>query len=48
MGLSSGRQPLPYGHSTGAAVDIEGLAVCYAAFANDSDSIFSHSYLRTI
>ncbi|KIM57659.1 hypothetical protein SCLCIDRAFT_1219350 [Scleroderma citrinum Foug A] len=27
MGISSGRQPLPYGHSAGAAVDIEGLAL---------------------
>lgn len=27
MGISSGRQPLPYGHSTGAAVDIEGLVL---------------------
>ncbi|KAL4065405.1 SDA1-domain-containing protein [Scleroderma citrinum] len=27
MGLSAGRQPLPYGHSISAAVDIEGLAL---------------------
>ncbi|KAI6043102.1 SDA1-domain-containing protein [Pisolithus marmoratus] len=27
MGLSVGRQPLPYGHSEGAAVDIAGLAL---------------------
>ncbi|KAG1715652.1 hypothetical protein ID866_1494 [Astraeus odoratus] len=27
MGLGAGRQPLPYGHSTGAAADIEGLTL---------------------
>lgn len=27
MGLASGVQPLPFGHSAEAAVDIEGLAV---------------------
>ncbi|KAH7889879.1 SDA1-domain-containing protein [Phlebopus sp. FC_14] len=27
MGVSAGRQPLPYGHSADAAVDIEGLAL---------------------
>lgn len=28
--MSSGRQPLPFGHSANAAVDIEGLSVCIA------------------
>lgn len=28
MGIASGNQPLPFGHSADAAVDIEGLAVC--------------------
>ena len=28
MGIASGSQPLPFGHSTDAAVDIEGLVVC--------------------
>lgn len=28
MGLASGHQPLPYGHTSEAAVDIEGLSVC--------------------
>lgn len=27
MGLASGSQPLPFGHSADAAVDIEGLSV---------------------
>ena len=27
MGLSGGTQPLPFGHSSEAAVDIEGLVV---------------------
>jgi len=29
MDMAGGVQPLPYGHSTEVAVDIEGLAVCY-------------------
>jgi protein SDA1 len=28
MGIASGGQPLPFGHSADAAVDIEGLSVC--------------------
>ena len=28
MGMAGGSQPLPFGHSTDAAVDIEGLVVC--------------------
>lgn len=28
MGIANGTQPLPFGHSAEAAVDIEGLAVC--------------------
>ena len=29
MGIAKGSQPLPFGHSAEAAVDIEGLVVCF-------------------
>lgn len=32
MGMASGNQPLPFGHSAEAAIDIEGLSVSYFLF----------------
>lgn len=29
MGLMNGTRPLPFGYSTEAAVDIDGLSVCF-------------------
>jgi len=32
MGMASGTQPLPFGHTANAAVDIEGLLVCSPSY----------------
>ena len=45
MGLSSGTQPLPYGHHRDAAMDIDGLDVS-PPFPMRPSADFRYSYLK--
>jgi len=44
MDMAGGVQPLPYGHSTEVAVDIEGLAVCYLRISAFRDWLTAWNY----